>query len=197
MAQQEVIKKITEILNFLFVESDYNKLDQDKVVKTVCEFEDKIRDCFKKDNEIELFFQSKENFRTISDLKTFVKNKLEIKVTSTKRSDIENELSLICLEQNFDIVFLKKNLQQKEKFKKKIKSSKKIENKAVYWFGLSEDELIKDLNSTKKYSSIFVLKEAAKTLLNSKQKKLKTRKSIIFAIIATVKKEKSTMQIGS
>ena len=195
MAEQEVIKKITEILSFLYLESDSNKLDQDKVFKTVCEFEEKIRTCLKQDHEIIEFFKKKKNFPKISDLKTFTKSKLKSKLSTTKRADIEDELVQLCLEKNFDAIELEKKLHGESTSKKKL--SKKVENQALHWFKLTEELLIKDLNNQKKYPSEAILKEAAITLLTSKQRKLKTRKSIVSAIISSVKKEKSTMLIGS
>ncbi len=184
--KKQLFQKIANILKFIFVESDMKEIDSG-LIKIIDEFDSKIREYIFSDSEIWEFFKNKKNFPKIADLVIFGSNVIEKKIVSKKRADVEKELTRACIEKNLDIDFLRLNINAKIKL---------IENQVVYWCGLSEESLEKELNDIEKYPTADSLKHAAGILLNSKQKKWKIRDKIVQAIKQAVKEEQATMRMG-
>jgi len=186
MKKQQAFQKITGILKFIFVDSDIKEVDSE-LTKIIDEFDSKIREYILSDSEIRKFFKSKKNFPNNGDLVIFGNNVVKKKIVSEKRADIERELTIACIEKKLDIDFLQRNIKTE---------TKSIENQAAYWYSLSEVSLEKELNDIEKYPTADSLKHAAGMLLDSKQKKWKTRDKIVQAIKKAVKEQQAIMGMG-
>ena len=200
--EKSIISKLNEIKSD--IQSNLNSYDLIQISKLITKLEQNIKLCIKIDNEFLEFFKVKRNFRTIADLRNFSIRKLNYKAESTKRADIEVELTKVSTVKKLNIEQLKnllgKPIKKRETSVKKRASKKpqpvKIRDQTSWWLGLGTIELKSELNDLKMYPDYRALKQAAFSILKPNEKRFRLREKIINAILEHVSEEKALTHFG-
>lgn len=200
--EKSILSKLNEIKSD--IQSNLNSYDLNQISELIIKLEQNIKLCVKINNEFLEFFKSKRNFRTIADLRNFSKGKLNHKVESTKRADIEIELTKVSTVRNLNRGQLKnllgKPIKKVETPVKKRAPKKpqpvKIKDQTSRWLGLSTIQLKSELNDLKIFPDYKALKQAAYSILKPNEKRFRLREKIINAILERVSEEKALAHLG-
>ncbi len=158
--------------------------------------------CVKFDYELLNFFANKKNFRTIADLKRFSQEKIEHKVKKAKRADIEEEIAKISTSKNLNIeklrIFLGKTEISRERKKKTTAKTrtKIIEDQTSRWINITSQQLKNELEDLKIYPDASTLKQAADSILEINEKRLRKREKIISIIVKRIAEDRAIARLG-
>jgi len=197
-----ILSKLNEIK--LDIQSKLDSYDLNQINELLIKLDNDIKLCVKISIELLEFYKDKVNFRTIADLRNFSLGKLNYKVKSTRRVDIELELARVSTVKNLNSEQIKnllgKPIKKVETPVKRRAPKKpqpvKIKDQTSWWLGLSTIQLKSELNNLKRYPDYKALKQAAYSILKPNEKRFRLREKIINAILERISEEKALAHLG-
>ncbi len=188
----------------LKIQSNLNNYDLKQINELLINLDQEIELCVKINEDLLRFFNKKSNFRTIANLKGFSTNKLNYKIKSTKRVDIEEELAKISTTRNISgeklrTLLGKPKIEAQQPVKKKAPkkpSSIKVNDQTSRWLSLIPTQLKDELNDLNRYPDARTLKQAAYSILKSNEKRFRIREKIINIILERISEEKAIANLG-
>jgi hypothetical protein len=188
-------------------------MDEAKVVILLKQLRKDLQTCQKIDDRMVAFFNSKTYFRTRDNLVQFAQRKLGYTLKLLPRAQMNSRLALVCTQQNLKVEHLLALLDRGQESKKvgskrvksskassnkrKVKTTKKVEDQGTKWVLLSKTALQEELNNLHKYPDSKTLKQAGYSLLKSEERRLRKREKIIAIILKRIEESQALAQFGS